>query len=72
MHIVRDNPRDPERASDVDETRHDPSFFIQAVIPALDRDAATEDVNEGCRSLARFVEITARRETWDPPPGGIP
>jgi hypothetical protein len=66
VHVVGDDPRHVERARDLDEARGGSTFFRKPVIPALDRDAPVEDVEQCGRGLARRIGLAARRERRDP------
>ena len=59
VHVVGDDPRNVERAGDLDEAARGDAFFGQAMIPALDGDAAPKNVEQRGRCLARPVGITA-------------
>ena len=66
-HVVRDHPRNAERVRDLDERRGRRALLGERMVPALDGDAAVEDVDERGRRLARRVVLPARGEPRHPP-----
>ena len=66
MNVVRDDPWDVECARELDEVACGLVLLGQSMIPALDRDAPAEDVEQCRRCVACAVVIAAREEGRNP------
>ena len=62
VHVVRHHPRHVECAGDVDQARRRLALLGQAVIPALDGNAAVEGILQRCGRFACRVRLASCRE----------